>query len=62
MAMTQPGAAVPMGSGRILHESFTDGAQQLLGARVVAAVTGARGQGTMQPFAGDPFKGLLSCG
>ncbi len=47
--------------GKILHESFTDGAQLLLlGAMVIGLTTGAEGQAAMQPFSGDLFKGMLS--
>lgn len=47
--------------GKILHESFTDGAQVLLlGAMVVGLVTGDAGEVAMQPFSGDLFKGMLS--
>ncbi len=47
--------------GRILHESFTDGAQLLLlGAMVVGILTGAKGEAAMQPFAVDLFKGMLA--
>jgi len=47
--------------GKILHESFTDGAQLLLlGAMVVGIVTGDAGKAAMQPFSGDLFKGMLA--
>lgn len=47
--------------GKILHESFTDGAQLLLlGAMVVGLLTGEAGQAAMQPFSGDLFKGMLA--
>lgn len=47
--------------GKILHESFTDGAQLLLlGAMAVGLVTGESGKAAMQPFSGDLFKGMLS--
>ena len=47
--------------GRILHESFTDGAQLLLlGAMAIGIVTGEAGRTAMQPFTGDLFKGMLS--
>ena len=47
--------------GKILHESFTDGAQLLLlGAMVVGLLTGDAGKAAMQPFSGDLFKGMLS--
>ena len=46
---------------RILHESFTDGAQLLLlGAMAIGILTGEAGQSAMQPFTGDLFKGMLS--
>lgn len=46
---------------KILHESFTDGAQLLLlGAMVVGLLTGEAGKHAMQPFSGDLFKGMLS--
>jgi hypothetical protein len=46
---------------KILHESFTDGAQLLLlGAMLVGLVTGESGKTAMQPFSGDLFKGMLS--
>ena len=51
--------AVPM--KKILHESFTDGAQLLLlGAMLVGLLTGETGKATMQPFSGDLFKGMLA--
>ena len=57
--------AVPAAQGhglrKVLHESFTDGAQLLLlGAMVVGLLTGEAGQKAMQPFAGDLFKGMLA--
>lgn len=46
---------------KILHESFTDGAQLLLlGAMAIGLITGESGQAAMQPFSGDLFKGMLS--
>lgn len=46
---------------KILHESFTDGAQLLLlGAMVVGLISGEAGKAAMQPFSGDLFKGMLS--
>lgn len=46
---------------KILHESFTDGAQLLLlGAMAIGLMTGETGQSAMQPFSGDLFKGMLS--
>lgn len=51
--------AIPI--GKILHESFTDGAQLLLlCAMVVGLLTGEAGQAAMQPFSGDLFKGMLA--
>ena len=47
--------------GKILHESFTDGAQLLLlGAMVVGILSGDAGKAAMQPFSGDLFKGMLA--
>ena len=46
---------------KILHESFTDGAQLLLlGSMVVALVSGDAGQKLMAPFSIDLFKGMLA--
>ncbi len=46
---------------KILHESFTDGAQLLLlGAMVIGMVTGPDGQAVMAPFSVDLFKGMLA--
>jgi hypothetical protein len=46
---------------KILHESFTDGAQLLLlGAMVIGFVSGETGKAVMQPFSGDLFKGMLA--
>ncbi|HAU58361.1 MAG TPA: sodium-dependent bicarbonate transport family permease [Comamonadaceae bacterium] len=46
---------------KVLHESFTDGAQLLLlGAMAVGLLTGEAGQQAMQPFSGDLFKGMLA--
>ncbi len=54
-------AKPPTSIGKILHESFTDGAQLLLlGAMVVGLITGDAGKAAMQPFSGDLFKGMLS--
>ena len=56
-------AAVAQGPGlrKILHESFTDGAQLLLlGAMAIGLVTGEAGQKAMHPFSGDLFKGMLA--
>ena len=47
--------------GKVLHESFTDGAQLLLlGAMAVGLLTGETGKAAMQPFSGDLFKGMLA--
>ena len=47
--------------GKVLHESFTDGAQLLLlGAMVIGMITGDTGKTAMQPFSGDLFKGMLA--
>ncbi|QWE16644.1 sodium-dependent bicarbonate transport family permease [Polynucleobacter sp. AP-Nino-20-G2] len=46
---------------KILHESFTDGAQLLLlGSMVVGLVSGDSGQKIMAPFSIDLFKGMLA--
>ena len=51
----------PVGISKILHESFTDGAQLLLlGSMLVAIVSGDSGQKLMAPFSIDLFKGMLS--
>ena len=57
-----PGGGKPgLPMGKILHESFTDGAQLLLlGAMAVGLLTGESGKAAMQPFSGDLFKGMLS--
>lgn len=57
------GPATPHGAsvGKILHESFTDGAQLLLlGAMVIGLVTGEAGKEAMAPFSVDLFKGMLA--
>jgi hypothetical protein len=47
--------------GKVLHESFTDGAQLLLlGAMLIGVISGDAGQRAMQPFSGDLFKGMLA--
>ena len=47
--------------GKILHESFTDGAQLLLlGSMIVGLVSGDAGQKIMAPFSIDLFKGMLA--
>lgn len=49
------------GMSKILHESFTDGAQLLLlGSMVVGLVSGDAGQKIMAPFSIDLFKGMLA--
>ena len=46
---------------KILHESFTDGAQLLLlGAMLIGVITGDAGKAVMQPFSVDLFKGMLA--
>ena len=60
-ALTGGPAKPGMALGKVLHESFTDGAQLLLlGAMVVGLLTGESGKAAMQPFSGDLFKGMLS--
>ena len=57
------GHAAPQGAsvGKILHESFTDGAQLLLlGAMVIGLITGEAGKEAMAPFSVDLFKGMLA--
>ena len=57
------GPTAPHGAsvGKILHESFTDGAQLLLlGAMVIGLVTGEAGKAAMAPFSVDLFKGMLA--
>jgi len=50
-----------VGMSKILHESFTDGAQLLLlGSMVVGLVSGDNGQKIMAPFSIDLFKGMLA--
>lgn len=57
-SQTQPQAT---GISKILHESFTDGAQLLLlGSMVVGLVSGDDGQKLMAPFSIDLFKGMLA--
>ena len=49
------------GISKILHESFTDGAQLLLlGSMAVALLSGDAGHKLMAPFSIDLFKGMLS--
>jgi hypothetical protein len=68
--VTGGGAALTLGAkgqrtglplGKVLHESFTDGAQLLLlGAMLVGMLSGDAGKAAMQPFSGDLFKGMLA--
>ncbi len=57
-----PGATTPdLSLGKVLHESFTDGAQLLLlGAMAVGLLTGEKGKAVMEPFSVDLFKGMLA--
>ena len=56
-----PSSKASVSISKILHESFTDGAQLLLlGAMCVGLITGESGKAAMQPFSGDLFKGMLS--
>lgn len=58
---TAGASASALGLKRVLHESFTDGAQiLLLGALAIGAVTGAAGEAAMKPFTGDLFRGMLA--
>jgi hypothetical protein len=51
----------PNSLGKLLHESFTDGAQLLLlGALAIGMITGEAGETVMQPFSSDLFKGMLA--
>ena len=51
----------PAGISKILHESFTDGAQLLLlGSMAVALISGDSGHKLMAPFSIDLFKGMLA--
>lgn len=60
-ALGGPAVKSGVSVGKILHESFTDGAQLLLlGAMVVGLLTGDAGKAAMQPFSGDLFKGMLA--
>jgi hypothetical protein len=50
-----------IGIKKILHESFTDGAQLLLlGSMLVGLISGEAGQKIMAPFSIDLFKGMLA--
>lgn len=58
-ALGGPNAGPPL--GRILHESFTDGAHLLLlGAMAVGYLSGEAGKAVMAPFSSDLFKGMLA--
>lgn len=58
-ASTQKTASI--GLSKILHESFTDGAQLLLlGSMAVGLLSGDDGQRIMAPFSIDLFKGMLA--
>jgi uncharacterized protein len=47
--------------GKILHESFTDGAHLLLlGAMAIGYLSGDTGKAMMAPFSSDLFKGMLA--
>lgn len=60
-AAPAPDPARGLSMRKVLHESFTDGAQLLLlGSMAVGLVTGEAGRQTMQPFSGDLFKGMLA--
>lgn len=51
----------PIRMGKILHESFTDGAQLLLlGSMAVGMMSGEAGKALMAPFSIDLFKGMLA--
>jgi hypothetical protein len=63
LALQSPGGQGKARSsvGKVLHESFTDGAQLLLlGAMVVGLLSGDDGKAAMKPFSGDLFKGMLA--
>jgi len=54
-----PNSGPPL--GKILHESFTDGAHLLLlGAMAVGYLSGDAGKAAMAPFSSDLFKGMLA--
>jgi len=61
VAVPSPPPGAGMSVRKILHESFTDGAQLLLlGSMAIGLVTGEAGKAVMQPFSGDLFKGMLA--
>jgi hypothetical protein len=54
-----PSEGAPL--GKILHESFTNGAHLLLlGAMAVGYLSGEAGKAVMAPFSSDLFKGMLA--
>ena len=60
-AYTRADSNIKIGVGKILHESFTDGAHiLLLAALAIGMITGTDGESVMKPFTGDLFKGLLA--
>ena len=60
-SLSSPPQKQSVSIGKILHESFTDGAQLLLlGAMLVGMMTGNEGKAAMEPFSADLFKGMLS--
>jgi hypothetical protein len=60
-SITNPQGHQASGISKILHESFTDGAQLLLlGSMLVGLVSGDAGQKLMAPFSIDLFKGMLA--
>jgi len=61
VAVPGPPPGAGMSVRKILHESFTDGAQLLLlGSMAIGLATGETGKTVMQPFTGDLFKGMLA--
>jgi len=60
-AALTPGGSTPLPLGKVLHESFTDGAHLLLlGSMAVGFLSGEAGMAMMKPFSADLFKGLLA--
>ena len=61
VAPAMASGAAPLSLGKILRESFTDGAHLLLlGSMAVGFISGEAGKTMMQPFSGDLFKGMLA--
>jgi len=61
LELSAPKQRSGMPLGKILHESFTDGAQLLLlGAMLIGILSGDAGKVAMQPFSSDLFKGMLA--